>query len=82
MGSSELQRRDTVTNQCRLTALSSLPADALISAKELSFLAGRSRTSIWRDVKQNRLPRPISIGLQSKRWRVADVRAYLKGEGA
>ncbi len=71
-----------MTSQCRLAALSSLPADALISAKELSFLASRSRTSIWRDVKQNRLPEPIAIGPQARRWRVADVRAYLGGGAA
>ena len=68
-----------MTNQWRLAALSSLPPDALVSAKELSFLSSRSRTSIWRDVKRRRLPKPIAIGPQTRRWRLADVRAYLSG---
>ena len=63
----------------RLEALTSMPAEALVSAKELSILSGRSRASLWRDVKAGRLPQPIAIGPQARRWRVADVRAYLNG---
>ena len=63
----------------RLESLASMPAEALVSAKELSILSGRSRASIWRDVQAGRLPKPIVIGPQARRWRVADVRAYLAG---
>jgi predicted DNA-binding transcriptional regulator AlpA len=63
----------------RLETLTSMPAEALVSAKELSLLAGRSRASIWRDVQAGRLPQPIAIGPQARRWRVEDVRAYLNG---
>lgn len=66
----------------RLESLSSMPAEALVSAKELSILSGRSRASIWRDVQRGRLPQPIAIGPQTRRWRVADVRAYLNGGAA
>ena len=65
--------------QQRLESLTSMPAEALVSAKELSILSGRSRASIWRDVQAGRLPKPIEIGPQTRRWRVADVRAYLNG---
>ena len=63
----------------RLETLTSLPAEALVSAKELSILSGRSRASIWRDVLAGRLPQPIAIGPQALRWRVSDVRVYLNG---
>lgn len=63
----------------RLEALTSMPPEALVSAKELSILSGRSRASLWRDVKAGRLPQPIAIGPQARRWRVSDVRAYLNG---
>jgi predicted DNA-binding transcriptional regulator AlpA len=66
----------------RLDALTSLTAGALVSAKELSLLAGRSRASLWRDVQAGRLPKPVAIGPQTRRWRIEDVRAYLSGEGA
>ena len=66
----------------RLEALTSMPAEALVSAKELSILSGRSRASIWRDVQAGRLPQPIAIGPQARRWRVSDVRAYLNGGAA
>ena len=63
----------------RLEALTSMPAEALVSTKELSILSGRSRASIWRDVQAGRLPQPIAIGPQARRWRVSDVRVYLNG---
>lgn len=56
-----------------------LPDSALLDVRAVSILACRSRASIWRDVRDGRLPQPIAIGAQSKRWRVADVRAYLNG---
>jgi predicted DNA-binding transcriptional regulator AlpA len=71
-----------VTILYRLESLNSLPTGSLVSAKELSLLASRSRASLWRDVREGRLPQPIAIGPQTRRWRIEDVRAYLKGEGA
>lgn len=63
----------------RLSALDRMPDSALISTKELSYLTGRSRSSIWRDVRANRLPRPIAFGPQARRWRLKDVRTYMEG---
>lgn len=39
-------------------------------------LAGRSRSSIDRDVKEGRLPKPLKMG-QRNYWNVADVDAHL-----
>ena len=36
----------------RIANFNNLPDAALISAKELMALSGRSRTSLWRDVQQ------------------------------
>jgi predicted DNA-binding transcriptional regulator AlpA len=66
----------------RLETLGDLPAGALVSARELSLLAGRSRASLWRDVQAGRLPKPVAIGPQTRRWRIEDVRAYLRGGAA
>ena len=63
----------------RLQEFDQMPGSALMSAKELSSLINRSRASIWRDVQAGRLPQPIAIGPQARRWRVEDVRAYLAG---
>ena len=56
-----------------------LPDTALISAKQLMLLSGRSRTSLWRDVLHEHLADPIVIGNRTVKWRVSDVRAYLTG---
>jgi len=66
----------------RLTNFDQLPNSALLTVNEIVFLASRSRTSIWRDVKNCRLPKPTAIGPQARRWRVGDVRMYLDGSAA
>lgn len=56
-----------------------LPGEALLSASDLVALSGRSRTSVWRDVRFGRLVKPIRLGPNCVRWRVADARRYLSG---
>ena len=63
----------------RIQNFADLPNEALISAKEICLLSGRSRSSLWRDVKKSRLPKPISIGSNSVRWSAGAVREYLFG---
>ena len=63
----------------RLTNFDQLPNSALLTVNEIIILANRSRTSIWRDVKDHRLPKPTAIGPQARRWRADDVRKYLNG---
>lgn len=67
----------TVPN--RLSAFDQMPASALVSVNDLVALSGRSRTSLWRDVQQGRLPQPVKIGPNSARWSVNDARAFLAG---
>ena len=56
-----------------------LPDGALVDVYTVAALSKRSRASIWRDVQAGRLPQPIAIGPQARRWRVSDVRTYLNG---
>lgn len=62
-----------------VTAFDDLPDTALIDVHTITALAQRSRASLWRDVQAGRLSQPVAIGPRTRRWRVADVRAYLKG---
>lgn len=68
-----------MSNQNRVADFETLPDSALLDAKEIRYLSGRSTASIWRDVKRSRLPVPIAVGPNSSKWRAADVRAYLLG---
>ena len=63
----------------RIQNFSQLPDTALLSAREINQLTGRSRTSIWRDVTRGLLAEPVKIGPQTVRWHVGDVRTYLQG---
>jgi predicted DNA-binding transcriptional regulator AlpA len=64
----------------RVTGFDQLPNAALLSASDLVTLSGRSRTSVWRDVNEGRLCKPVRLGPNCVRWRVSDVRKYLAGE--
>ena len=64
----------------RIHRFDELPKSALISAKDLVALSGRSRTSIGRDVEEGRLAKPKKIGPNSVRWCVEQARQYLIGE--
>ena len=63
----------------RITVFDDLPDSALVNVSEIQALAGRSRASIWRDVREGRLAQPHKVGPNSTRWYVRDVRRYLNG---
>ena len=62
-----------------VAALDNLPDAALIDLHTVTALASRSKASLYRDIAAGRLAKPVRVGLHSVRWRVSDVRAYLKG---
>ncbi|MBT4934460.1 MAG: transcriptional regulator [Rhodospirillaceae bacterium] len=64
----------------RICGFDDLPDGALTEVSEISFLARRSRASIWRDVNHGRLAKPHKVGPNATRWYVGDVRLYLKGD--
>lgn len=57
-----------------------LPDDAHIDMRVFSSLCCRSAASLWRDLALGRIPQPVRFGPNCTRWRVGDVRAYLKGK--
>lgn len=51
-----------------------------LTVKELSFkLGGRSRSTIYRDVKAKRLPAPIKLGGRIY-WVESDIDQFMRGE--
>ena len=63
----------------RIKHFSQLPDKALLSAKEVVFLSGRSRTSLWRDVQRGLLAKPVKLGPNAVRWTVSDIKSFLEG---
>lgn len=57
----------------------SLPSNARVALPLVCALLGRSRASIYRDVREGRIPAPEKAGLRSIRWKAGDVRQYLAG---
>lgn len=54
-----------------------LPDGMLLTVKEVTALLRRSRSTLWRDIKNGRLAQPIRINGYSVRWRVGDIRKFL-----
>ena len=70
---------DQIKKEDRLSNFDQLPDQALLSAREVSHISGRSRTSLWRDVMRGSLADPVRIGSHTVKWRVVDVRQFLTG---
>jgi predicted DNA-binding transcriptional regulator AlpA len=51
------------------------PDDPLITAAEAAKEAGRGLSTFWRDVRAQRLPKPLYVNPRSPRWRVSELRA-------
>jgi len=54
-----------------------LPDCALIEEDVLCALTGWSRATVWREIGEGRLPRPIKLGPRSNRWRVGTARSII-----
>jgi prophage regulatory protein len=53
--------------------------EPLLCCKEIMGLTGiKSRSTIWRRVKDKSFPAPIRIGENSLRWRGTDIRDWLE----
>lgn len=48
----------------------------LLSVREVAGMLGLGISTIWRQVRQGNLPRPVRIG-GSTRWRRADIEALI-----
>lgn len=63
----------------RISGFDEMSDSALLIVQELVALGIGSPATIWRDVHSGRLAAPIKIGPKRTRWRVGDVRQFLKG---
>lgn len=63
-----------------LQAFGDLPADAFVDGEVVDYLRGSSRDTRQRDIAKGIFPAPVKVGV-SNRWRVGDVRAWLRSVG-
>ncbi|VCT41773.1 putative transcriptional regulator [Burkholderia pseudomallei] len=55
----------------------SLPSIALVRQPVVEALFACSSTSVWRNVKNGRIPQPVKLSAGVTAWRVGDLRAAL-----
>lgn len=50
----------------------------LIDRKEVSRLTTKSRSTIYRDVRDGTFPAPVQVGARGVAWRLADVLTWIE----
>lgn len=50
---------------------------AILRQKAVETLTGRSRSSIWRDVRTGSFPKPVRIGQRAIGWFADEIDAYI-----
>jgi prophage regulatory protein len=53
--------------------------DRLIRLRDVAFLVGMSRATIYRKIKLGEFPRPVGVGGQSVRWRESVLAEWMSG---
>lgn len=57
-----------------------IPLDALLTMQEVLKLTGySSRSTIYRNVKNNKMPAPVILGGGRVRWRSSEIERWLAG---
>jgi len=46
-----------------------------LRANDVAYVLGVSRATVWKWVKEGKLPQPIKIGRRIRVWRMADIKA-------
>ncbi|MFA7605307.1 MAG: transcriptional regulator [Rhodocyclaceae bacterium] len=64
-----------------LKAFDTLPDSAMVDIKTVAGVLGRSPSSIWRDSRLGRMPRPLKTGPACTRWNVGAIRRHLNSLG-
>ena len=58
--------------------MTNAPINVLLTADEVLRRSGyKSRSSLYRLIRQNRCPAPVSIGGNQIRWRSQDIETWL-----
>lgn len=65
-----------------LAHFDALPDSAMVDVQTVAGVLGRSASSIWRDSRTGRLPRPVKTGPACTRWNVGAIRRHLAALGA
>lgn len=69
-------------NQINIKDFAQLPDEALASVKIIAALTGNGVSTVWRYAALNPdFPKPIKLSARCTRFRVGDIRAYLKSRG-
>lgn len=72
-----MQPHSTPAIPCALANFDQLPDSAMVDVKTVAAILGRSESSIWRDARNGKLPRPLKTGPACTRWNVGAIRRHL-----
>jgi predicted DNA-binding transcriptional regulator AlpA len=55
-----------------------MPAKLLLTYADVAREIGMSKVTIWRKYSTGKMPRPVSLGHKSPRWRYSDIKAWVE----
>ncbi|MDI3510818.1 MAG: hypothetical protein PWQ61_1583 [Betaproteobacteria bacterium] len=67
----------------QISNFETLPDEARVSAETFAVLMDVHENTVWRRAKNDpSFPKPIKLGTRCTRFRVGDIRAFMKGVAA
>ena len=54
-------------------------AERLLTIDQVIELTGLSRASVYTEMRDRGLPRPVKVGAKSVRWRLSELVAWIEG---
>lgn len=67
----------------KVAEFDTLPDSALVSIRTVAGVTGVHINTAWRRIQQDpRYPKPIRLSARCTRFKVGDVRSYIKGASA
>ena len=52
--------------------------DRLLRRREVEWITGMSRASIYRQMQEGDFPRPVKVGSTAVRWKESDIAAWIE----
>ena len=56
--------------------------DGFVSRAEVRYLTGLSATTIWREIRAGRFPKPVTLSPNRKAFRAHDIDEWVRGRTA
>jgi predicted DNA-binding transcriptional regulator AlpA len=76
--SKKAQKKKGIGQSTTVEKAPAMPAKLLLTYDDVTRETGLSKVSIWRKYSTGKMPRPVSLGHKSPRWRYSDIKEWVE----